>query len=325
MTQSLAHETIANSLQPSIEQNAHASMRDHRVPAHARRSHSESREEPLDSNYASTISKYNRIHQSSKQLPQDQLQTHPIRVHRRFDSSAAYQSKEVNDYSSSYVRQDGRSKSHDNSKYSSTQGKKTGEQSASTLHVPVSQNREKDKKLRKKYKKLKEQSSRQIVDTQKQNLILKTQIDDLQRTLQEHEKRLRKSDKRRSASINKVKQRTSFEMSSMQEHIQNLEGMLQSKEKDLGNLEGLLQSKEKNMNLLNAQNYEKQERIEHLEQQLQLVMRENEQLKEHNRHVTAEVEQIRKESQDIENLQEKLKLDTGERERLLKEAEAKIK
>ena len=39
-------------------------------------------------------------------------------------------------------------------------------------------------------------------------------------------------------------------MSSMQEHIQNLEGMLQSKEKDLGNFEGLLQSKEKNMNLL---------------------------------------------------------------------------
>ena len=104
------------------------------------------------------------------------------------------------------------------------------------------------------------------MDTQKQNLVLRTQIEDLQRTLQDHEKRLRKSDKRRSVSVNKVKQKTNLEMHSMQEHIQNLEGILQSKEKALGNLEAMLQNKEKDSNLLNAQNYEKQERIEHLEQ-----------------------------------------------------------
>ena len=48
--------------------------------------------------------------------------------------------------------------------------------SASTLHVPVDQNRknEKDRKIRKKYKKLKQEASKQIVETQNENQILKS-------------------------------------------------------------------------------------------------------------------------------------------------------
>ena len=120
-------ETIADSLQPSIDEHAPESLNDRRGSIHEKRSHSESREDPRDSNYASTISKYNRLHQSSKHLPQDQRQSRPIQVHRRSDSSAAYQSKEVNDYSNSYVHQDEYSKSNGNSKYSSNHESKAGE------------------------------------------------------------------------------------------------------------------------------------------------------------------------------------------------------
>ena len=102
-------------------------MNDHRVSINDRISHSETREDPKESNYASTISKYNRLHQSSKQLHQDRLQNNPIRVHQRFDSSAAYQSKEVNDYSSSFAYQDYQNKSNDNLKANSTHEQKAGE------------------------------------------------------------------------------------------------------------------------------------------------------------------------------------------------------
>ena len=57
-------------------------------------------------------------------------------------------------------------------------------------------------------------------------------------------------------------------MSSMQEHIQNLESIILDREGDLVNLQGILQTKEKDFNLLNAQSYEKQERIEALEERL---------------------------------------------------------
>ena len=127
VAQSLVHETMPNSLKQSIEHQAHESLNDHKVSIHDRRSQSETREDPQESNYASTISKYNRLHQSSKQLPQDQSQSHPIRVHQRFDSSAAYQSREVNDYSTSFVHQDTQNRSNNNSKATSGHEHRTGE------------------------------------------------------------------------------------------------------------------------------------------------------------------------------------------------------
>ena len=93
------------------------------------------------------------------------------------------------------------------------------DESAETIHVPVSQTtkHDKDRKLRKKYKRLKQDTSKQMIEYHNENTILRAQIEDLQRRLFTHEKKLRKSKKEKSHNHSRLTQQHLEEVSVLQE------------------------------------------------------------------------------------------------------------